>query len=57
MWHEDLQGHLLVCPARLLVCGIVSEEFEQDVIVAGQNGRWVHAAGANKPPPVMAVTG
>ncbi len=39
MWYEDLQGHLLTCPARLLVCGIVSEEFERDVILAGQHGR------------------
>ena len=39
MWYQDLRAHLLSCPCRLLVCGSVSDEFEADVIMAGQNGR------------------
>jgi hypothetical protein len=39
MWYQDLRAHLLSCPCRLLVCGGVSDEFENDVVDAGKNGR------------------
>jgi hypothetical protein len=39
MWQQDLRAHLSSCPARLLVCGAVSDQFEADVVLAGQNGR------------------
>jgi hypothetical protein len=39
LWFQDVNEHLLICPRRLLVCSVVTNTFEKDILDAGRNGR------------------